>query len=120
MIKEHIPGIPRRDMYDGEPWAELVREIGFDPFDTESAARTVARHCAPIINELRQLIVDMMDDYDDESCSIHFMGEAGCVRCTENTTPYDKVTGLCAYHRAEEVVEKWKAEQHGRSTRETR
>jgi hypothetical protein len=33
-------------MYDNEPWAALAREAGFEPFDTESAAREAFRFAA--------------------------------------------------------------------------
>lgn len=41
-----------RTMYDGERWAELAREAGFEPFDTESSARQAFAFCAERIEEL--------------------------------------------------------------------
>jgi hypothetical protein len=35
-----------RKMYDDEPWAWLAREAGYEPFDTESAARNAFQFCA--------------------------------------------------------------------------
>jgi len=36
----------QRTMYDAEPWAQLARKAGFEPYHTESAARNAFRFAA--------------------------------------------------------------------------
>lgn len=39
------------EQYLKTSWGKLLHEVGFDPVNTESAARSVARHAAKVIEE---------------------------------------------------------------------
>jgi len=41
-------------LYDGHAWAELAKEAGFDPENTETAARSAFRFCADRLAEKTQ------------------------------------------------------------------
>lgn len=41
-----------RQQYLNEPWGKLINEMGMDPYDTESSARSVARYAAEKIQKL--------------------------------------------------------------------
>lgn len=49
------------NMYDGEDWAEFLKTLGFNPYDTESAAREVARGAIKEIVKLEKLIYNYVD-----------------------------------------------------------
>ncbi len=46
----------QRTMYDDESWARLVREIGLEPYHTESQAKRVAEHAAKKLDLCHELI----------------------------------------------------------------
>lgn len=53
-----------RTMYDDEPWAKLARGAGFEPFDTESSARSAFRFCADRIAELEAEVAELRAEND--------------------------------------------------------
>lgn len=50
-------------------------------------------------------IRDLLKTVDDETATITVGQDAGCPVCTANTVPYEKTTGVCAYHRLIQLLE---------------
>mgnify|MGYP001810499207 CR=1 FL=1 len=46
-------------LYEGEPWAELAKQAGFSPGNTESMAREAFRYCADRIAMLEAEVKDL-------------------------------------------------------------
>jgi len=46
-------------LYDNEPWAKLVTQMGMIPEETEAQARRVAAFAAEYIRELEEKIEDI-------------------------------------------------------------
>lgn len=74
---------------NAESDAALIRQLKED-VQTERLRVRAAVHV------LRSFICN----YDPERAVIDVEPDPGCLECTAGTTPHDRQTGLCAYHKA--------------------
>lgn len=51
--------------YASEPWGKFLLSIGYEPYDTESAARDVARHAVDRIIALETALRPFIDGFDN-------------------------------------------------------
>lgn len=51
-----------------------------------------------------EAIKELLNNYDAEAHVIHVSPDPGCLECTAWTTPNNKNTGLCAFHKATNLV----------------
>lgn len=58
-----------KKQYNESNWGKLLIRAGFEPYDTESAARTVAKHAAEEIDFLNTLISDLISHEGAEGFS---------------------------------------------------
>ncbi len=86
--------------YNKSDWGKLLIEMGFEPYDTEMAARNVARCAAPVIADLRRALRELLRAFDEERRVIDVEPEAWCQECTRGTTPSHEDKGPCPYHFA--------------------
>jgi len=52
----------------------------------------------------QQTLIGLVAGYDEERRCIEVDPDPGCLECTANTTPIDRTTGPCAYHRARKIT----------------
>lgn len=63
-MQDNVTQAKQDALYDGEAWAELAKEAGFRPYDTESVAREAFRFCAERItaqSEAVQRLVEALE-----------------------------------------------------------
>lgn len=56
------------------------------------------------LDEALDVIMALINAYDPEEARIPVEPDPGCLLCTAGTTPYDKQTGICTYHRARRLL----------------
>ena len=62
-----------KEKYASEPWGKLLRRMGWEPYDTESRARDVARFAADENEQMLKVIKDLatilqlisLEEWDD-------------------------------------------------------
>ena len=70
----------------------------------EEARRVRVARLHSKAEEMYETLADLLDDYDEERQAIAVEPDPGCIDCTVGTTPDDRNTGLCAFHRAWAIV----------------
>lgn len=54
-------------------WGRILLSAGLEPYDTETSARNVARHCAKVIEKLSNEIISLHDSLQTlEACRPHW------------------------------------------------
>jgi|TARA_Y100000034_G_scaffold136722_1_gene215231 uncharacterized protein (DUF1697 family) len=60
-MQDNVTQAKQDALYDGEAWAELAKEAGFRPYDTESAARRAFEFCAERITAQTEAVQTLVE-----------------------------------------------------------